>query len=110
MIQHAFSVFDTAAQRFLEPFWAPTIEFAIREFRRAVNTDGHQFQQFPEDYTLFHVGSFNQERGEMVPLGTPHNLGVAVTLITSSGNGVDMRAAMPGLTVEKPREESVAHD
>lgn len=76
----AFSVFDSAANLFLEPFWAPTIEVAIRGFREAVTREGHQFQKFPEDYTLFHLGEFDQERGELVP-ATPRSLGVAITFL-----------------------------
>lgn len=73
-----FTVYDSAAMRYLDPFVAPTIEFAIREFRRAVNTDGHQFNNFPEDYTLFHIGEFNPEDGFLIS-ATPTSLGVAIT-------------------------------
>lgn len=73
-----FSVYDSAAHRYLDPFPAPTIEFAIRGFRQAVNTPEHQFNQFPEDYTLFHVGEFNPEDGLLTITG-PTSLGVAIT-------------------------------
>jgi len=91
MITHLFSVFDSAAARYLEPFPAATVEVAIREFRKAVNRDGHQFNQFPEDYTLFHLGEFNGETGLLAALNSPHPLGVALTFITrnegpSNGN------------------------
>lgn len=76
----AFSVFDGAANLFLEPFWAPTMEVAIRGFREACQRQDHQFNKFPEDYTLFHVGEFDQERGEFTPL-TPRSLGVAITFL-----------------------------
>lgn len=61
-----FSVYDQAANMFLEPFPAPTIEFAIRGFREACERDDHQFSKFPEDYALYHVGSFNPEDGLIV--------------------------------------------
>lgn len=76
----SFSVFDGAANMFLEPFFAPTLEVAIRGFREAVTREGHQFNKFPQDYTLFHVGEFDQERGEYTPL-VPHSLGVAITFL-----------------------------
>lgn len=72
------TVYDTAAARFLDPFTAPTIEFAIREFRRAVNEPGHQFNRYPEDYALFHVGQFNPDSGELQHMA-PRSLGVALT-------------------------------
>lgn len=80
MVNEAFSVFDTAASRFLEPFFAPTVEFAIRSFREAVNSSGHQFNKFPEDYTLFHVGAFDAEKGEFTVV-SPRSLGVGITFL-----------------------------
>ena len=68
-----FSVYDTAAERFLPTWDAPTMEFAIRAFRETVNRPDHQFNKYPGDYTLFHVGSFNQETGQLEPLSTPHS-------------------------------------
>lgn len=76
-----FTVFDSAAGGFLDPFTAPTIEVAIRGFRELVNTQDHQFNRFPEDYTLFQLGTFNVETGQVSPLDTPHPLGVAVTYL-----------------------------
>lgn len=88
MIGHGaqcFSVYDSAAKLFLEPFQAPTVESAIRSFREAINKPGHQFAKFPEDYTLFHIGAFDAEKGVHVPLATPHSLGVAITFMPRAG-------------------------
>lgn len=85
MDTNLFTVFDAAANAFLEPFHAPTIEFAIREFRRAVNQEGHHFNRFPSDYTLFHVGQFDQSTGVITPSKTPTPLGVAITFLTPEG-------------------------
>lgn len=74
----AFTVFDSAANMYLEPFFAPTIEFAIRGFREAVNKEGHQFNTYPEDYTLYHIGSFDPEQGVFLAMD-PRSLGVAIT-------------------------------
>lgn len=76
----AFCVYDSAAGLYLEPFFAPSIEFAIRGFRQAVNREDHQFNSFPEDYTLFHIGEFDQKKGVFVPQ-EPRSLGVAITFL-----------------------------
>lgn len=76
-----FSVYDSAAARYLDPFCAPTVEVAIREFRRVVNKQGHQFNSYPEDYTLFHVGEFDAELGTCSEV-KPRSLGVALSFIT----------------------------
>lgn len=81
MKEELFSIWDGAARRFLSCWTAPTIEVALRRFRVAVNTHDSDFGRFPEDYTLFHVGTFDQEQGAIVPTAAPVNLGVAVTLV-----------------------------
>lgn len=109
-----FTVYDSAASRFLDPFTAPTIEFALRAFREAVNTAGHQFNKFPADYTLFQIGSFDPDTGELQSIA-PHNLGVAITLIHHDGvmgNGLKSSAAVEQVERQEtyeltPRGEAV---
>ncbi len=80
MTKFLFTVWDSAAGCFLDPFVAPSIEFAIRGMREAVNTEGHQFAKFPEDYTLFMIGEFDAVTGALTGQ-EPQSLGVAVTFI-----------------------------
>lgn len=78
MILQAFAIFDSAVGAFMEPFFAQTIEVAIRRFRSTVNHAESDMSRYPNDYSLFHVGSFEQESGMFQPLNTPHNLGLAI--------------------------------
>lgn len=80
-----FSVYDSAAKAFLEPFFAPTVDVAIRMFRRLLQNEDHQFRKFPEDYTLFQLGCFHQDTGLLEALPTPHNLGIAMIYIDNLG-------------------------
>lgn len=83
-----FSVYDSAARRYKEPFYAPTPEYAERMFRQTVNSPGNPIHDYPEDYTLFHVADFNQETGVIEAVG-PFSLGVAIVFkAPDSGNGV----------------------
>lgn len=75
-----FSVLDSAAERYLEIFCAPTLEFAIRGFREACGKEGHQFQKFPEDFSLFHVGTFNAELGAIEPIPA-HKIAIASSFV-----------------------------
>lgn len=63
-----FSIFDMAAKRYMDPFTGPTIEFALRGFKEACTTAEHQFNKFPEDYCLYHVGTFDADLGAITPL------------------------------------------
>ena len=80
MEQHIFTVYDSAAGAYLEPFFAPSVEAAIRNFRYAVNKEGHTFNTFPDDYTLFYIGTFEQQSGVLNPQ-VPSSLGVAITFL-----------------------------
>lgn len=80
METHIFTVYDSAAERYLEPFMAPSVAFALREFKSAANSEGHQFAKFPSDYTLFYVGTFDASTGK-IEAKEPTSLGVAVTMI-----------------------------
>lgn len=82
MIVQLFSVYDSAARRYLEPFSAETIEVAIRMFRSLVNKPDHGFSRFPADYTLIHIGHFDGETGFIVPLAVPHPLGIAIEFVS----------------------------
>lgn len=80
MTMQIFTVYDSAAGAYLQPFFAPTIEFAIRQFRQAVNAPDHHFGKFPDDFTLFSLGSFDQSTC-VWDLHEPVSLGVAITFV-----------------------------
>jgi len=75
-----FAIFDSAAERYIEPFPGSTLEVAIRGFREACEKEGHQFHKFPEDYSLFHVGSFDPELGVISGL-TPRKIAQATQFV-----------------------------
>ncbi len=77
-----FAVYDAAAKRYIDPFTGPTIEFALRGFREACETEGHQFRKFPEDYTLFHIGTFDPETGLLVG-NEGHKVGMALSFVNT---------------------------
>lgn len=69
--------------RYLDPFTAPTTEFALRQFRSSANKEGHMFCAYPESYTLFHIGTFDPETGLVESFPAPHSLGVAIQFVQS---------------------------
>ncbi len=76
-----FSVYDSKAEAFIQPWYSQTLGTAIRSFETAVNKEGHDFQKFAGDYTLFHLGCFDQSEGHFDQKATPTNLGLALTFI-----------------------------
>jgi hypothetical protein len=85
MIYLVFSVHDSKADAFLPPFILPKEAMALRAFSDCVNSEDHQFGKNPEDYTLFELGSFNDETGQYLLHRS----------IISKGNGLEFRLKIP---------------
>lgn len=79
-----FAIFDSAAERYIEPFCGSTIGVALRGFQEACEKEGHQFNKFPEDYALYHVGSFDADLGVLTPIPA-HKIAQASSYINRGG-------------------------
>lgn len=78
MKQLAYAVRDSKAERFLPPFFAINRAVALRMFSQACTDTGHQFNQHSGDFTLFEVGTFDDETGSIASNEKGHeNLGLA---------------------------------
>lgn len=75
-----FSIYDLAAQLYIDPFPAPSTDFAIRGFKEACRNPEHQFCKFPEDYALYHIGTFDPILGVIEALDA-HKIAMAVQFI-----------------------------
>lgn len=73
-----FTVFDDKANAFLQPFFMRTEQEAMRAFAGAAMQEGHQFKDHAADFTLFEIGDFSEEVGNLMPLDAIKNLGNAL--------------------------------
>lgn len=73
----AFAVYDSAVEAYTKPFFEQTIGSAVRAFTDGVNQEGSMFSRHAKDYTLFHVGSFDERTG-MFDKITPVSMGNAL--------------------------------
>jgi len=76
MKQLIFAVYDSKAKVFAIPFFLPSEAVAVRAFAAAANDLDTQLGKFPEDFTLFQVGSYNDENGQIFGLEPFKNLGL----------------------------------
>jgi len=53
-----FSIYDSKIEAYLQPFFMPTKGAAIRAITDTLDDREHMFAKHPEDYTLFHLGTF----------------------------------------------------
>lgn len=89
MIELIFTVYDNAAGAYLAPFTAKTAGLAVRMFEELCATEGHQFNKFPGDYTLFQVGIWDLENG--VPTATEKtDLGTAIQYVANQNEPLRM--------------------
>lgn len=80
MIVKMFSIYDSKAVSFLPPWNESTAGTALRKFKDAVVREGTDFNKWPEDYTLFEIGEFDDQTG--IVLGYDHatEIAKAITL------------------------------
>jgi uncharacterized protein len=83
MITHIFTVYDSKTEAYLPPFYAQSKGAALRSFMDAVGDPQHEFAKHAEDYTLFYLGTFDDQSAQFVPQKTPQSLGVAIELKNS---------------------------
>lgn len=63
MILHVFSVFDSAVQAYMPPFFERSHGAAIRAFANAFVDPNGNFSKRPADYDLYALGTFDDVSG-----------------------------------------------
>ena len=63
MISQMYAVYDEKTQFHLPPFTAHNNSDALRQIKRLLFQGESIFQQFPEDYKLYHIASYNDATG-----------------------------------------------
>ena len=76
----AFALRDQKAEVFGTPFFLKTHGEAERTFRELVANDQTMPGKYPEDYDLYYLGEYNDQKGLISPVDTPQHLikGVSV--------------------------------
>lgn len=104
MILNIFTVYDSKAEAYLQPFFMKSKGEAVRAFTDIVNDGTSQFNKHPSDYTLFHVGAYDDGDSSFVILPTPVSLGLAIEymkqgrmdFLSSSNDSVDTDGLITG--------------
>lgn len=63
MILQVYAVFDKAVGAYLPPFYTRSKGEALRSFSDACNDGKSNFTRYPNDYTLFHLGVYDDAGG-----------------------------------------------
>lgn len=62
-----FCIYDIKAESYLPPFTAMNDAMALRMVATAANDESSTFHQHAEDYSLWRIGSFDQNSGMIEP-------------------------------------------
>lgn len=87
-----FSVYDSAAEAYLQPFFMRTRGEAVRAFIDAVNGGQEAFTAHPGDYTLFYLGTFDQSLAAFEDC-EPVSLGNAVSFVKKAPSLMEVEHA-----------------
>lgn len=83
MIVNIFTVHDSKAHAYLPPFYFLHDGQAVRTFQDCINSEKHQFHHHPADYTLYRIGTFDDE-GASIDNIAPFSLGNGVEFVLTA--------------------------
>lgn len=84
MKQPMYAMFDSKAKAWLPPFLGRSDEDAKLSFAVLCQDGDHPVGRHPADYTLFHVGEWDTEAGEMAAVDPRVNLGNGIYFARAS--------------------------
>jgi len=82
MEKKIFAIRDSKSESYNQPFFNHTHGEAERNFAQLASDPKSTVNQFPEDFDLFYLGTYNDQTGEISPLQTPQHVVKALTLKT----------------------------
>lgn len=71
------AVYDSKARTYIQPFFCTNVDVAKRVFADAANTAQHQVGMHSSDFTLFNLGTWDDETAVFSSMSEPLNLGLA---------------------------------
>ena len=95
MKMNIYTVYDDAAKAYLTPFFLQNDSMSKRIFKDCSNDENHAFGRNPADYTLFHIGEFNDTTAEITYLSPYNNLGNAVEYVNIDADEIEIPQPTP---------------
>lgn len=80
MVLNAYCIYDTKAKGYLNPWFMPNDDMALRAFTDHSNDLNTPIGQHPEDYILYRIGTYDNDTAELTAL-SPVNLAKASQVI-----------------------------
>ena len=71
MIKQIYSIYDSKAEVYSPTFTANNNGDAIRAFQNDIQKGQSMLATNPEDFTLFHLGEWDDEKGKYIMVDAP---------------------------------------
>lgn len=99
-----YTIYDIKAEAYLTPFFSPNKGLALRMFMQAGAEPTSNVHQFPADFTLFELGSFEQDTAKFEIHNAVINMGTALQHLSSMASNLAAGAA--GTATQKEERTS----
>lgn len=76
-----FTVYDSKAEGYMNPFYVKSRGEAIRSFTEIANDKSHQIGKYPADFTLFELGEWDENTSKFTLHSTPTSIGLALDFV-----------------------------
>lgn len=77
-----FSVFDSKVGAYMTPFFMRSTGEAIRAMLTTARDSSTQFSKYPSDYTLFEIGSYDDQSAKFDMPESPFSLGLVSEILS----------------------------
>ncbi len=74
-MKEMYSIYDSKAEAYMEPWFTENDQTATRAFAHSCNDKTHPLGQAPADYTLFKIAKWDGQTGRVINEETKINLG-----------------------------------
>jgi len=81
-----FVVYDSAAEAHGTPFFLRSTGEAVRSFTQAAHDAQTLVSKYPEQFTLFEIGTYDEISGQIEMFPVHKSLGKALEYISTSNN------------------------
>ena len=80
-MEKVYSIYDSKSGLYDKPFLALNSAVIIREFETMANDPNSTVGKYPEDFTLFELGEYDNKTGKYKNHDTPKSMGVGIEFI-----------------------------
>lgn len=84
MLLSVFAIYDAGISTWLPPLYFRNKGEATRWFMEAVNDSQSRLSKHPHDYTIFELGTWDDDKCKFSLLSTPVSVGLAIEYVKAS--------------------------